>query len=105
MSPANNRPKLLRWGGAVCLAGAILAMAGCQEYRERRDTITFHAGDAVEANKAAHIVNPWPPASRRVHHTTNGERIGVAIDRYGKNEIVPQRSIWPEGETGASEAN
>ena len=37
-------------------------------YLDRRDTVSFAAGDAVATNKVTHMVDPWPAARRRPQH-------------------------------------
>ncbi len=40
-----------------------LASAGCSnQYSERKDTVTFAAGDAVATNLAVQTPDPWPRA-------------------------------------------
>jgi hypothetical protein len=42
---------------------ALLTLAGCADYMNHRDSVTFGAGNAVEANSAIHAVKPWPPSA------------------------------------------
>jgi type IV pilus biogenesis protein CpaD/CtpE len=68
----------LRLGAAALLASA----AACTEYLDRRDTVSFHAGDAVAANRAIHTIDPWPAHASQTAIAHDGERIGKAIERY-----------------------
>jgi hypothetical protein len=58
-SPATR----LCWSARLALAATTLLVAGCQDYAARRDTIAFHAGEAVAHNKAVHVIDPWPAAA------------------------------------------
>lgn len=67
------------------LAGAslMLFLAGCSEpYMHRQDRIAASAGDAIEANKVTHVVEPWPRDSFNTGPRTSGQRAGPAMDRY-----------------------
>jgi hypothetical protein len=67
----------------VALALALAATAaGCTEFVERRETIAFHAGNAVAANKAIHMIDPWPAAAARTDLEVSGRRVVDAIERY-----------------------
>jgi hypothetical protein len=68
--------------------GALLA--GCSDiYYDRRETISFHAGDAPAANKVSQTIDPWPAAAGNRHIEGNGERIQRAIERYRTNKTTP----------------
>jgi hypothetical protein len=73
---------------AVVLAGALGACSS-DVYYDRREGLTFHGGNAVETNKVAQIIDPWPPAAadRRIVH--DGQRMQRAIDRYRTNKTTP----------------
>jgi len=77
-SPATR----LRWSARLALAAATLLVAGCQDYATRRDTIAFHAGEAVAHNKAVHVIDPWPAAAARTDIAFDGPRAVRAIERY-----------------------
>jgi hypothetical protein len=68
--------------GLAVAAAAVLMAAGCTEYLERRETISFHAGDAVAANRAIHTIDPWPPYASNTRLETSGRRVAGAIERY-----------------------
>lgn len=68
---------------AVPLVGCLLATcSGCQDYVARRDTLTLGSGDAVQANIAKQVIDPWPPESNTVDPYTDGERLAHGIERY-----------------------
>ena len=87
-SLATNMGRSLR----IPLAAMSLLVAGCQDYATRRDTIAFHAGEAVAHNKAVHTIDPWPAAARRADIDLDGPRAVRAIELYeqgGAAIIVP----------------
>jgi hypothetical protein len=67
-------------------AVAALLLAGCEHdrYVDRRDQVTFGSGDAVAANKAMHIIDPWPRAARTVDHGMSGEAAEAALEKLRK---------------------
>ena len=73
---------------AAVALGALLA--GCSDlYWGRRETVSFHAGDAAASNLAVHTIDPWPPyaGDRNIAH--NGERMQRAAERYRTNKTTP----------------
>ena len=52
------------------------------DWFERRDTVTLQAGDAVEANKAIQMADPWPPYVANRNIPNSGIKMDQAIDRY-----------------------
>jgi hypothetical protein len=58
------------------------------DWFERRDTITLQAGDAVAANKAMMMRDPWPPYVANRDIPFNGVVMDRAIDQY-KAGTVP----------------
>jgi hypothetical protein len=75
----------------------VLALAACSDiYYDRRQTVSFHSGDAVEVNKIAQTVDPWPLAAGNRNIESNGVRMQSAIERYRTNRVIP-----PQG-TGTS---
>jgi hypothetical protein len=66
---------------AAALAG-VAALSGCHDaYIARRDGVTFQAGDAVAANKAIHIIDPWPASARSARLPASGTQAVSAIER------------------------
>ena len=71
----------------LALAGAL---GGCADiYYDRRDSVAFHAGDALAANKVAQIIDPWPAASANRSFESEGQRMQRAIARYRVNKTTP----------------
>lgn len=69
-------------------------LAGCEEYRARRDAVTFEHGNAVAHNIAVQTIDPWPAASRKKRIQIDGERTLIGVQRYKTNT-----SIQPKGLT------
>ena len=80
------------------MLGAGLALAvvlgGCSDiYYDRRESISFSAGDAIATNKAIQMVDPWPPYSANKNIAFNGERAQTAVERYRHNKVTPPVSL------------
>jgi hypothetical protein len=74
---------------ALALAATTLLGACTDMYLDRRDTVSFEAGDAVATNKMAHIIDPWPRAAGNRNLSFNGERMQGAAERYRTNKTTP----------------
>jgi hypothetical protein len=77
-------------GGAIAALALTLFTSACTDmYLDRRDTVSFAAGDAVAANKVTHMVDPWPirAGDRNIMH--DGERMAAAAERYRLNKVTP----------------
>jgi type IV pilus biogenesis protein CpaD/CtpE len=72
---------------AVVLAAALGACSDI--YYDRRESVSFQAGDAPKSNVIAQTIDPWSRASANRHITHNGERMQRAIDRYRTNKTTP----------------
>jgi len=72
---------------AVLALAAPLLGACTDMYLDRRDTVSFAAGDAVAANKVTHMVDPWPARAgdRNIMH--DGERMQAAAERYRTDKV------------------
>jgi hypothetical protein len=73
----------------LALATVLVALSGCSEYFDRRDTIALSAGDAVAADKVTQMVDPWPRASANKNISFNGEKMQSAVERYRTNRVYP----------------
>jgi hypothetical protein len=84
----NDRATRVR---AVVPALALAAMlGGCADiYYDRREPVTFHAGDAVASNKVVHTIDPWPRVAANRNIETHGERMQRAMERYRTNKTTP----------------
>jgi hypothetical protein len=81
---------------AVCsgILGLIL-LGGCHgdDYLARRDGVTFGLGEAVAANQATQVINPWPHYAKDTNFKTDGERIKLGVERYQKNESIEPKGL------------
>jgi hypothetical protein len=68
------------------VAVAVCGLAACDKYVDRRDQVTFGAGDAVAFNRAAQIIDPWPEASRNLRQSGRGEQAEAALAKLRKRE-------------------
>jgi hypothetical protein len=84
MSRNSSRGLLALALGATTLLGACTDM-----YLDRRDSVSFEAGDAVAANKMVHIIDPWPAAAGNRDISYDGTRMQAAAERYRTNKVTP----------------
>lgn len=81
-----------------CIIAAIICVltAGCQDvYLARRDTLTVGSGEAVQANIAKHIIDPWPAHAQHYDRDASGERAQHAIERYRNPGSGPGAGALP----------
>ncbi len=91
----------VRTAAGLFLTG--LALAACQDpYLARRDTLTIGSGDAVHANIAKQVIDPWPAHAQRIEPTMNGERAQHAMERYRNPGAGPGAGALPPVPLGAS---
>jgi hypothetical protein len=77
-------------GGAIAALALTLFTSACTDmYLDRRDTVSFGAGDAVAANKVTHMVDPWPIRAGDRNIPYDGERMAAAAERYRLNKVTP----------------
>lgn len=75
-------------GLAALALAATTMLAGCTDmYLDRRDTVSFGAGDAVAANKVTHMVDPWPARAGDRNLWHDGERMQAAAERYRTDKV------------------
>jgi hypothetical protein len=81
--------------GIVIAALAATTMLGaCTDmYLDRRETVSFEAGNANAANKAIQTIDPWPVYAARQEIAYNGERAAAAAERYRTNKVTPPTGI------------
>lgn len=73
----------------VALAATTLLGACTDMYLDRRDTVTFAAGDAVAVNKAIQTIDPWPRYAGNTNIPADGERAAAAAERYRTGKVTP----------------
>ena len=88
MSRAKSSRSNMR-GAILALAATTLLGACTDMYLDRRDTVSFAAGDAVAANKVTHMVDPWPVRAGGRNIAFDGERMAAAAERYRTDKVKP----------------
>jgi hypothetical protein len=74
---------------AVLALVAPLIGACTDMYLDRRDSVSFGAGDAVAVNKITQMIDPWPPYAGNRNIAFDGERMQAAAERYRTNKVTP----------------
>jgi len=91
---SSSASKRLGWVGPVLFA--VAAVGGCAEpnlYLDRRDTISFHAGDAIASNIAVQTIDPWPRVAGNRDIPANGDRMQAAGERYRTGKVTPPKGM------------
>jgi hypothetical protein len=112
MSRFGTRPKARAVAAALALGTLGVTVGGCSQiYLDRRDSLALGAGDAIAANQAAQVIDPWPPRSGNTNLVFDGQRMQAAAERYRTNTVVapgdpmaPQ-VIVPVATTSSSNGN
>lgn len=94
----SEAPLLLQRNKRVLLVLAAASFAsGCADYLNHRDTITFGAGNAVEANKGIHIQDPFPQVAQYTRITSDGKVIYKVIRNHqgGQTGATPPTMVMP----------
>lgn len=88
--------------GAALILSSVLA--GCSDlYFDRRETVSFGAGNAIAADATLQTIDPWPRGSENRDFSTNGPRVAGAIERYRTGKIIqPQGSSTSSVQYGAA---
>jgi len=87
--PRNNRAARAI-AGAVAAFGVAAWLAGCSDiYLDRREPIALSGGDAIAANEATQMVDPWPPSAGNKNIAFNGQKMQVAVERYRTGRVIP----------------
>ena len=80
---------------------AAMTLVGCyqanaydeiQRYFQRKDTVTFSAGDAKEVNARTHMLTPWPRGVHDRRIPANGSRMAKAVECYESGPHRQQQS-------------
>jgi hypothetical protein len=80
---------LRRAGLLAALAGAALTSACTDMYLDRRDSVSFAAGDAQASNAVTHMVDPWPVVAGNRNIAFDGDRMQAAAERYRTGKTTP----------------
>lgn len=93
------------------LGAVAIALGGCEHtlgnddgvrYLQRKDTVTFSAGDAKEVNARTHMLTPWPWGVNDRRILANGSRMARAVECY---EAGPQQQGSQAGSGGGLTIN
>ncbi len=89
---------LIAWRG-IAMAALATMTAGCDDYLDRRETITLGAGDANAVNRATQTIDRWPQAARHDRWLSDGERGRRAVQAY-RNGTIGDPTKEPEASGG-----
>ena len=67
---------------------ASYCLSACGDYVDRKNTIAFSAGNAVQTNIVTHVIDPWPASSRNRYFATDGQRMQRAVENYRCGKVV-----------------
>jgi hypothetical protein len=82
---------------ALALATLLVALAGCSQYLDRRETISLGGGDSVATNKVTQMVDPWPRASADRNIAFSGAKMETAVERYRTNRVIAPQGVGTSG--------
>src|SRR5205814_7710105 len=86
--PRSERDFPVRTIAPALLIAALLG--ACSDiYYDRREGVSFQAGNAVASNVAVETIDPWPAAAADRGIPGNGQLVQGAIERYRTNKVVP----------------
>ncbi len=104
MSRSGTRPVVRIVAAALAIGALGVTIGGCSQiYLDRRDAIALSAGDAIAANQAVQVIDPWPPRSGNTNIVFNGQRMQAAAERYRSNTIVqPVDPMAPQATVAAA---
>jgi hypothetical protein len=81
-------------GITIAALAAATMLGGCADiYLDRRETVSFQAGNANATNKAIQTIDPWPVYAARGDIAYSGERAAAAAERYRTNTVTPPTGI------------
>jgi type IV pilus biogenesis protein CpaD/CtpE len=81
----------------ILISLGCVVLSACNQYLERKDTLTFAAGDAVASTAAVQIADPWPKASRNTNIPMDGVKAQRAMQTY-RGDGAGQGAPPPSGE-------
>ncbi len=84
----------------------VMACGACSDILARRDTIAYSAGNAIAANRAIQIIDPYPRRSFIRGQSTDGVKAQQAQRRYlspeGSGPVVAPATLAPAAAQGSS---
>jgi hypothetical protein len=109
------RPKINRAAPVIVATAAAVGLGvwlgGCtqaDQYLDRREAVSLSAGDAVAANQATQIVDPWPAYSGDKNLAFNGQRMQGAVERYRAGKVaapVDPMNLESTNDSGSGQTN
>ena len=78
---------------------------GCSDCGDRTEFVTRGAGDAIDVNKATQTIDPWPPYVKNRKLNMDGQRAGLAMQRYQTNRSLRPRALNADKPTEAPPAD
>jgi hypothetical protein len=95
--------KLLPALAVATTLGSILG--GCSDiYFDRRDTVSFAAGDALHTAQAVQTIDPWPAASADRAIRVDGDVVAAGVERYRTGKVIPPKGNGTSSAGYASQA-
>jgi hypothetical protein len=86
--PHRERHARVRSIAPALLMTAVLG--ACSDlYYDRRESVSFQAGNAVAANAAVETIDPWPAAAADRRIAGNGQLVHGAMERYRTGKVTP----------------
>ena len=77
------RPMAMAVMRAAIVGVISIGCGSCSDqYLARRDTMSPGSGNAVQADIATQVVNPWPRSANQAFANTDGTLLQHAIERY-----------------------
>lgn len=73
---------LLEKSSVIVGMTALCVLSGCASYLNHNDSVTFGAGNAVEANLGISTIKPFPPRVGDTDIEISQKKTQDAIDRY-----------------------
>lgn len=82
-----------RLRATILACAPCLLLSACAGPLTRSDALWPYSGDAVAANRVAHIIDPWPRGSRDTAFPTVAARVAESTIRYKVGR--PPESVAP----------
>ena len=78
---------------SIAAAAALGSLAaGCSDiYYDRREAVSFAAGDSIASAKAVQTIDPWPAASVDRNIRVDGHVVAAGIERYRTGKVIVPR--------------
>jgi len=84
----------------LAIAPLLVISGGCDDYLDRRETVTLGVGDSIEVNKATQSINRWPYASHQDRWLSDGERARIAVENYRTRTQKPLQNLGTSETSG-----